>query len=243
MQNGIVFFFLLAILLRNFAVEKNQEKQNNLLVAPRLKLAFVSIALAACLSLTVFSALKAASEFFTYRAQIQENFETAERYYENAILLDPTNGSANYLYGLRLFNESNYRESSAQLQESVKKGLNTSVSYSYLITSQISANETQRALQTSCEAVKIFPRSVLMRVRYAALLKKLEKEKESNEQFEIAAQLNKKQAETWLLLVNNGALAANLEARVNKEILNLVELNPNQAVNSVLTGQKFDRHN
>ena len=238
MQNGLVFFFLLAILLRDCAFEKNREKQNNLLIAPRLKLAFVSIALIGCLSLTVLSALKATSQFLVSQAEKQDNLETAKSYYENAILLDSANSLANYTYGLRLFGENNYQESAEQFQQSVEKGLNDSVSYSNLISLQLLANQTQPAFETTSRAVEIFPYSVFLRVRYAALLKKLNSNEESDQQFEIAARLNKKQAETWWLLIIDGALAASRESRVNKEILSLEELKPERAIYSVLTEQR-----
>jgi predicted Zn-dependent protease len=237
MQNGLVFFFLVAILLRNYVVEKNQEKQNNLLIAPRLKLLFISIALVACLSLTFFSALKAASKFFVYQAEKQESFEVATSYYKNAIFLDPANSLANYSYGIRLLKERNYFDSASQIQQSVEKGLNASVSYSYLVSSQLSANQIQPALKTNSDAIKIFPYSVFLRVRYAAMLKKLHREEEFNEQFKIAEQLNKRQARSWILLINKGALALAQESLNNKEILSLTELHPNQAINSIWVGQ------
>lgn len=243
MQNGLVFFFLLAILLRNYAVKQNREKQSDLLTAPRLKLVFISAALMACLSLAVFSALKAASEFYVYQAEKQENFETAESYYKNAILLDSANGSANYSYGMRLINEGEYRESAAQIRQTVDKGINASVNYSHLISSQILANQFRQALDTNTEAVEIFPYSVFLRVRYADLLKKFHKEDESEKQFEIAASLDKKQSETWRLVINNGTLAASREARANKRILSLDELKPAQAIYTVLTGRQIAEAN
>lgn len=243
MQNGLVFFFLLAILLRNYAVKRNREKQSDLLTAPRLKLVFISAALMACLSLIVFSALKAASEFYVYQAEKQENFETAEAYYKNAILLDPANGSANYSYGMRLINEGDYRESAAQIRQTVDKGINASVNYSHLISSQILANQFRQALDTNAEAVEIFPYSVFLRVRYADLLKKFHKEDESEKQFKIADSLDKKQSETWRLVINNGTLTASREARANKRILSLDELKPAQAIYTVLTGRQIAEAN
>jgi len=108
-----------------------------------------------------------------------------------------------------------------------------------LISLQILANQFRQALDTSSEAVEIFPYSVFLRVRYAVLLKKFHKEDESDKQFEIAVRLDKKQAETWWLVMNNGTLTASREARVNKEILNLDELKPSQAIFTVLNEQQI----
>jgi len=235
MQNGLIFFFLLAILLRGYAIKKNQVTKAVILVPPHLMSALTAILLTACFSLTIFSALKATSQFFVYTAEGQRNFETAKFYYENAILLDPSNASANYSFGLRLLTENYHRESTAQLQQSLKKGINTPVCYSYLISSQTLANQLDQAVNTGSEAVRIFPYSVFLRVRYAALLKKFHQEDESQKQLEFAARLNKKQTETWWFLINNGALETSREARFNKEILSLAELNPEQAIYAVLT--------
>ncbi len=238
MQNGLVFFFLLAILLRNFVVEKNQEKQN-LTFNPQLKLIFVSIALVASLSLTVFSALKATSQYLTYLAERQQNFETAKTYYENAIMLDPANAAAESSFGARLLGENNYQESAAHFQKSVEKGLNDSISYSYLITAQTLANEPQQALDTTSEAVKIFPYSVFMRVRYAALLDNFNEKAESAKQLKIARQLDKKQSETWWLLMKYGSLKASQESRTNKDISSLEKLTPNSGVYAVLAERQI----
>lgn len=234
MQNGLVFFFLLAILLRNFAVKRNQDRQKRLFITPPLKMAFGLTALTACLSLTVFSSLKAASQYFVYQAEGQKNFEKAESYYRTAILLDPANASADFLYGLRLLDEGNYQTSAEQLEQAVRKGVNDSVSYSYLISAQTLADHPQQALKTASEAVRIFPYSVFIRVRYAALLNAAREQIESANELEIAQNLNEKQAKTWWLLINDGSLKTSQESRVNKEISSLEDLAPNQGVYAIL---------
>ncbi len=240
MQNGLVFFFLLALLLRNFAFEKNSEKQNNLLVvSPRLKLAFVSIALIACVSLTVFSALKATSQYLVYQAEREADFETAQTFYRNAIALDAANASADFSFGIRLFGAGKYVQSAEEFRQSVNKGFNDSVSYSYLISAQTLAKQPQKALNTASEAVKIFPYSVFLRVRFAALLNKFDEKDEAENQLNIAAQIDKKQAETWHRLINEGSLKATQAASVDKQISSLDKLVPAQAVYAVLAEREI----
>ncbi|HYP50947.1 MAG TPA: O-antigen ligase family protein, partial [Pyrinomonadaceae bacterium] len=127
MLNGLVFFFLLAILLRKHFQKKADEKSVQLYFPPQVKLAFASISLAFCLSLTAFSALKAASQFYVYQGERQTDFETARIYFERAEVLDPANASANFSHGLRLLNENRYQESAVQLREAIDKGINTTV--------------------------------------------------------------------------------------------------------------------
>jgi O-antigen ligase len=243
MQNGLVFFFLLAILLRKHfqkkALKKVAEKSVQLYLPRQANLAFASIALTLSLSLTIFSALKAASQFYVYQGERQMDFETAQIYFENAVMLDPANASANFSYGLRLLNENRFQESAAQLREAVDKGINTTVSYSYLISAQTLSNDLEQAEKTSAKAVSIFPYSIFMRVRYASLLEKLHLKDESVKQYESARQLDKNQAETWRLLINNGAFATSQRAKTDKEILNLMELHPAPALYAILTEREI----
>lgn len=239
MQNGLVFFFLLAILLRKHFLKKAEEKSVRFYLPRQAKLAFASISLALCLLLTIFSSFKAASQYFVYQGERQSDFETAKIYFERAAMLDPANATADFSYGLRLLNENRYQESAAQLREAIEKGLNTTVCYSYLISAQTLSNEFEQAEKTGAEAVRIFPYSVFIRVRYASLLEKLHLRDESVKQYETARQLSKKQAETWRLLINDGAFAASQRARTDKEILNLMELHPPPALYAVLTEREI----
>lgn len=239
MQNGLVFFFLLAILLRKHFLRKADEQAVQFMLSRPAQRAFAAIALVLCLSLTIFSSFKAASHYFVYEGERQNDFETAQSYFEQAARLDPANGSANFSYGLRLLSENRYRESAAQLRAAVKKGLNTTICYSYLISAQSLSNEFEQAKETNAEAVRIFPYSVFIRVRYASLLEKLNLQDESVKQYELARQLDGKQAETWRLLINNGALAASERARTDKGILNLMELQPAPALYAVLTEREI----
>ena len=234
MQNGLVFFFLLAILLRNYATTKNREKSVDAPAAPALNLIFASVAIVACLSLTVFSALKATSQYFVYQAEKQENFEAAKSYYETAILLDSANAAADFSYGLRFLSEGKYVESAALLRRSVDKGLNDSVSYSYLISAQTLANQSPEAIETASRAVEIFPYSTFLRVRYASLLEKFNQTEQAANQQRIAENLDKRKAAAWRLLINEGSLKASAEARINKNVTGLDELAPASGVYAVL---------
>ena len=238
-QNGIVFFFLLAILLRNCFVETGRQKVVKYPVSPLLTKSFAIVFIFICLSLTVFSTLKATSQYFVYQAERQAEFGKAEFYYKKATMLDPANGSANYSFGLRLLNEGLYRQSATQLQQAAVKGLNTTVCYSYLISAQFLASDYQAAEQTTAEAVKIFPYSVFMRVRYSSLLYELGKEKEGDQQFELAKQFDSRQAESWRLLISNGAMAISEKTKTDKDIISVDKLNPNPAVYAILAEREL----
>lgn len=232
MQNGIVFFFLLALLLRNcFSARKVKDKN------PETLLRFSPIAVLAvvlCICLALFSGLKATSQYLVYLAETEPDPGKFSDYFEKAQFLDSANASANYLYGLRLLQQKEYPEASQQLKKGINKGLNSSISYSMLATSQIIGNDNISAAQTLKDGLKVFPYSVLLRVRYAITLKKLGQIDESNQQFLLATSIDAKQAKSWWNFINNGASKANQESFVNKEVVSLDELNPIQGVPVIL---------
>ena len=239
MQNGLVFFFLLAILLRSYSVQRNQEKISDFAKLNYWNPVSILIAIVLCFSLTAFSTFKAASQFFTFQGENEKNFEVAKSYFEKAERLDPANAAANLYLGVRLRDENQFQESSRQLKEAVAKGLNPMGSYSYLISSQVLANDFEEAKDTASEAVKIFPYSVFARARYGSLLEKLKLKDEAAEQYEIAKQLNKRQAETWQLLINEGSLVTIEKAKSNDEILSLDKLNPSDAIYAILSERQI----
>ena len=239
MQNGLVFFFLLAILLRKYFVNKPGEKSSAYLFSARQKTVFASIAIFLCLSLAVYSGLKATSQYLVYKAERTDDFETAKFYYENATLLDSANASPNYSLGFRLMKETYYRESAAEFQKAIDKGLYTSITYSHLTTAHILAGQFQEAEKSLAGAAEIYPQSIFVRVRYAFILKEIGKDAESEKQFEIARRLDDKQAETWRSLITEGALRTSENAKDNKQILPLTKLKPEQAVYAVLNERQI----
>ena len=139
-QNGLVFFFLLALLLRKYFVKSTAKD----FVKPAFSFGFSKYfclaAIILCAALMIFSAAKAASQYLVYQADRQKDLNEAELLYKKAELLDSANASANYSFGLRLLTENRFNESSYQLRKAIDKGFNTIIPYSYLISAQTLAN-------------------------------------------------------------------------------------------------------
>lgn len=237
MQNGIVFFFLLALLLRNYFSTKSPEANISYKIS-RFK-AIVAFSILLCLGLLTLSSLKATSQYLVYNAETERNPDTAEIYFKKAAVLDPANASANYSFGLRLLSDGKYAESSVQLRKGIEKGLNSTPSYSILATAQILSGNSPAAEDTLREAVTIFPYSAFTQVRYASVLKTNGKNLESDKQFQIAKQINLRQAETWWTFINDGAAAANKDSLYNKDAVGLDNLYPAQAVPLVLAEREI----
>ncbi len=238
-QNGLVFFFLLALLLRKYFI-KSTEKD---FVKPTFSFGFSNYfglaAIILCAALMIFSSAKAASQYLVYQAEQQKDLNEAELLFKKAELLDLSNASANYSFGLRLLTENRFKESSYQFQKAIDKGFNTIIPYSYLISAQTLANNYNDGKKTAAEAVGVFPYSVFMRVRYAVLLRQTGNNKEADKQFEIAEKLNSKQADAWQILISQGAMHLNEKSKPDHSYLAIDELKPQPAVDAVIAEREI----
>lgn len=241
MQNGLVFFFLLAILLRNFVARPNTEKARPIRVSPTIRSRLASAALAACLALTIFSALKAASQFLVFKAESEANQDTAKSLYERAIRLDGANASAHFSYGMRLLGANDYAAAAAQLRLAKDKGVNDSVAYSYLISAQTLANRRDEILNTTAEAANIFPYSVFLRVRRAVALNKFGAADDAENEFKIAERLDGKRARTWRLLINDGLQKTSRATRADNdtELCDVNSLTPYQGFYAIIAEREL----
>lgn len=237
MQNGLIFFFLLAVLLRN-RIKKSRPNQISAF-SRRYKVILVPAAIILCLSLTIYSSLKAISQFYVYQAEQEFNLAKAETYYQKAIILDPANGSANFSLGFRMFEANKYEAAASNFQAAVEKGLDTSIGYSLLATTQTLANKREEAEKTFTKALTIFPYSVFLRVRYAIALEKFNETAKAENQLEIARKINKKHAETWQVYIKEGEKAANEKAKTNLDLVSIYSLSPRQAVPTVRTEREI----
>ena len=237
MQNGLIFFFLLAVLLRNYVV--NRPKTNKFYASSNFRLVIIPAAIILCLSLTIFSTLKATSQYFVYLAEKEPNLETAKSDYAKAMFLDSANASANSSLGFRMFFENHYQEAADNFQIAINKGVNSSVAYSLLSTNQTLVNNEQAAKNTFEEAIKIYPYSTFLRVRYSVSLEKFGKKDEAANQFKIAKQLNSPQAETWRIFINEGKEATDRKIEINKELVKYDDLDPQQAIFAVINERQI----
>lgn len=236
MQNGLVFFFLLAVLLRKHFVPISGKIAFQ--AALQWKPVFAA-ALILCLSLGVYSGAKAASQYLVYRAERTENFETAEFYFKTAERLDPANPATNYSFAFRLMGETMYPESAAEFQKAIDKGLYNSTTYSYLTTARVLGGQFHEAERTLARACEIYPQSVFLKTRYAVVLKKTGQDAASEKQFQAARRINEKQAETWKALITGGAARASSNAKDNNQILPLMKLTPQPALYAILSEREI----
>ncbi|MBK7802519.1 MAG: hypothetical protein IPJ55_07575 [Chloracidobacterium sp.] len=96
------------------------------------------------------------------------------------------------------------------------------------------AGDRTSAESTLTESLRIFPRSVLLRIKYAIFLGSGGRETEAISQHNIAANIDRKQALGWEYLLKSGSVNAFLAARNNSEIALPADLLPEAAVRHYL---------
>lgn len=238
-QNGIVFFFVLA--LATYEMQKIFRKKKKPLPTfsfqPKPVLAF-SFSLAALFFVISLSANL--SNQYVLSAENAEDFAVGEDFYRQAIRLNPRNASAYFSYGQQLYFKKQPEKAVPMFEKAIENGLDASIAYSYLASAQAAAQNPQAAEETIVQALRIYPRSTFLRVRYATLLEKKGETKKSDEQMEIARRINDKQANGWQELLTTGAAATALKARSDEKIIAPHELLPTACLYAVLDEQAVE---
>ncbi|MCA1849870.1 MAG: hypothetical protein LC672_02155, partial [Acidobacteria bacterium] len=87
-------------------------------------------------------------------------------------------------------------------------GYNSSVCYAYLAAAEALAGDMRAAEQTLALAVRVYPRSVFLRVRHATSLAEAGRSREASEEYSAALALDARAARGWRQLICFGRLAA-----------------------------------
>ncbi|HEX8737029.1 MAG TPA: O-antigen ligase family protein [Pyrinomonadaceae bacterium] len=239
-QNGIVFFFVLALATYEMQkiFRKNKKPQPTLVsFQPKPVLAFSFCLVALFFALSLAANL---SNHYVLSAESTEDFARAEDFYRQAIRLNPRNASAYFSYGQQLYFKKQPERAVEMLEKAIANGLDASIAYSYLASAQASAQNPRAAEETIAQALRIYPRSIFLHVRYASFLEKKGETEKSAEQLEIARRINDKQANSWQELITSGARALSIKARSDEKIILPHELLPTGALYAILDEQAVE---
>ena len=233
MPSGIAYFFMLALAAKNlFDSEKILNRK--FVLVPKLSFAVSALAAIACISLFTLSASRAASQVYLMFAQSEPSLEKASSLYQKATDIDDENAPVYYNQGVRLLLQNRSSEALPFLEKAVNLGLTASACYSHLASAHTLAGDNKSAEKVMAQAVKVYPRSVFVRIRYSTLLEINGNTEMAKQNFETALALNEKAARGWSILINEGATIASLKAFRENQSTPPMDLAPHNAVFAVL---------
>jgi O-antigen ligase len=217
-QNGLVFFFVLAVAVGHLRTEKNID------LSRRTVGVLCVIGLALCLAFAGYSGIRAASAYYASAATKASDYSAAHSLLETSRSLDNENPQAYNIEGMWLFQEKRFSEAVPYLERGIDIGQATTTEFSYLVSSEILADDLNAAETTLREAIRLYPRSVFLQVRLVDVLKQAGKTDEAEKVLEIAENLDAGQARTWLNYIERGGRYASDQAFKNDlpPVMNLV---------------------
>jgi O-antigen ligase len=236
-QNGLAFFILLALGAKGLLSGPAVESPRKHLSPAAARLGF-SAGIAACCLLAALSVARAAAVLYVFDAESSASVETAVPLFQTASMLDDQNASIYASRGAYMFRAGAYAEAAPHFRKAIDLGRATTTDYSYLASVQVLAGDKAAAAATLAEAVRLYPYSTFIRTRYAVLLKETAKTSESAKEFDIAMNINSRQAETWRNLIEDGAAAASRKSFDNN-LVQVMDLKPKSAIYAMLAEREI----
>ena len=234
---GLVFFFAAAILTRIGAsaqtASSDKPKKPVHLVGTLRQVMPLALCVLMSLVTGVLSA-QGAGTVLHGLAQVSAEPVKAEGYYQSSLQVYPASPATHFGYGIWLYNNRRGAEAVPHLRYAVENGFNSSICYAYLAGAAVSAGDLALAERTLATAVRVYPLSVFLLVRYSAALKSSGRAEESKTVFSRAVLLDPRAARGWQQLIYNDIDAAYVAARQDKNIAMPGELVPQAAVFEVL---------
>lgn len=227
MQNGIVFFAILAVALNEIA--KSQTRDLAVLTKTK-KMALLAATTVAVILLSVFSVTRAAAEYFVYKAEREPDYLQVKDQMTRAIVLDPDNPNAYFFYAARASIAGENAFAANVLRQGIARGVGVTIAYSRLAKYEQETGDINSAELTLRKGVEIYPNSVFMRMRLATFLRDLGRTGVADEQQAYAMKIDEAQARGWELLIREGSVKAFYTSRSRSGIAEPSKLQPANAV-------------
>ena len=232
--SGLIFFFAAALVSHFSAQRAPAVVARSISFAPAFARALMASALAFSLLMLVGRGAQAGNAVLQGMAESAASDERVEQLYERALAWNSLDAATHFNYGMWLYLDRRAPQAVPHLRYAVARGYNSSVCYAYLAAAEAGAGEMRAAEQTLAEAVRVYPRSVFLRVRHAAALLESGQTAEANEEYAAALSLNSRTARGWRQLICFGRNAAKTAAFYDKGIAMPGELSPENCIFAVL---------
>ncbi len=223
--NGIAFFLVFAFAVHELSrANKKQRSREHIVSLPRAAVASILL-----LVISVFAA-KAVAEYSFYEGDRTDNPAAGAAMFSRAAALDPDYAAAHYRLAGIAFDTGDFAGAAKELRVAIDRGMGVVLTYSYLADCYDKAGDHDAEFSTFDEALRIFPRSVFLRVRYAIELEKTSRTDAAAAQLAAAHDIDRKQANGWHSIITRGSLRAFYDAKGNDDMAPPAELKPDVAV-------------
>ena len=232
--SGLLFFYAAALISRTSkpTPEPPDALGFNALSEQRIGAGMLILSL----TLVVVIGVHAVSVTIAGAAERSRDLDRRERLYQTALLLNPYNAAINFSHGLSLFGQGRAREAVPRLRYAVERGFNASACYAYLASAERQSGDFPAAEKTLAQAVRVYPKSVFLRVYHAATLVKLGEFAGAEKEFLTARLINSRMARGWWLLIDGGYAKASEAAMEDPNIAAPDELHPDNCLPTVTPG-------
>jgi O-antigen ligase len=241
---GLLFFFAASVVAhvaasvnassvaaRNSSLTPN----SSLTLSPRARRALTRFALAASLVVTCCVGLHATGTILHGMAESSANRARAEQLYKASLVANGWSAQAHFGYGTWLYSQGRAAESLTHLRYAAAHGLNSSTCLARLAAAETEAGDASASEQTLALAVRVYPRSVFLRVRHALALEGAGRKEDAALEISAAELIDSRAAGGWRQLIFNDIDAAIVAAKSDPARVAMPgELQPEDAVFAVL---------
>jgi O-antigen ligase len=237
MQNGIVFFFVLAVASKLLLKRdpQSQPASRPISISPERRRFAMATGILVCLGLLAYSGVRIGSVIASVRANRTKTLERALPLYELAMRLDDENPDARQNLGMRLFRNRRYKESIPYLESAISIGRAPSAELSYLATAKTLTGDPQGAEETMASALSLYPRSPFVLTRYATVLESNGKTAAAAEMFDRAVRIDERAARSWRLMIVGGPKSLGEMAARDAGYSTVMDLQPENSIYAVVT--------
>jgi O-antigen ligase len=221
-QNGIAFFLIFAVAV--FELSKtNKDRSHNLYLPRPLVACVLSVAI-------LVLAAKGVAEYSFVGGDRSTDHSTGSELFSNALTLDPDYAAAHYRLSRINFENGDHSAAAKELRAAIAGGMGVVLTFSDLAECYEKAGDRDAEFSTFDEALRIYPRSVFLHVRYSVELDKTSRTAAADQQLAAARDIDKKQANGWYSLITRGSVRTFYDARTSDDMAAPAELAPDIAV-------------
>ena len=238
-QNGFVFFFVLAVAAKMIFPRTAAEASTaGLSLYPVWLRPALAIGLCASLFLAIYSGVRLSSVIVTERANRITDIDAAADIYRVAMALDDENPDVRNNFGNRLFREDRFVEAIPLLADSITIGRAESTDFSYLASAYYLRGDHVGAEKVMRSAAELYPHSTFVLTRFSDLLRQNNKSVESASFLARARDIDLSAANTWQTMIESGSQAAWDRYFAKRDCIPVMDLRPTSSIYAVLDERK-----